>query len=193
MNDLNSEQTLPPARATRFGRAIELFHKMPQIADFISLHPDEEEGYRGFLERLRTSSTPEDTIIFMAFAIEPHLAIQWGMDTILSLSPELTPEDTQLINWVSEWLEDPTTEMRWKTLQVALFAPRRSPPVYLGLAVGWSEGPLAPNDLVTVPAWRTPQAVSTAILRAIGQGQPEQRESHIQRALETATEFLRQR
>ena len=76
---------------------------------------------------------------------------------------------------------------------MALFAPRCSPAVYLGLAVGWSAGPLAPNDLVTVPTWRTPQAISTAILRAIGQEKSDQRAGNIAQALERATEFLRQR
>ena len=193
MNDLNSEQTLPPAQTTRFDRAVVLFQQTPQMAELISARPTEDEGYRGFLERLRTSKTPEDAIIFAAFIIDTPLAIQWGMDVILKLSPDLPPEDAQLINWVSEWLEDPTSQARWKTLKVALFAARRSPAVYLGLAVGWSAGPLAPNDLVTVPSWRTPQAVSTAILRAIGQGKSYQRARNIDHALERSIEFLRQR
>jgi hypothetical protein len=193
MNDLNSEQTLPPARTTRFDRAVDLFQKMPHMAEFISVHPTQDEGYRGFIERLRTSKTPEDAIVFMAFALDSHMAVRWGMEFVLSLSPDLTPEDTQLINWISEWVEDPTSQTRWKMLQMALFAPRCSPAVYLGLAVGWSAGPLAPNDLVTVPTWRTPQAISTAILRAIGQEKSDQRAGNIAQALERATEFLRQR
>lgn len=191
MDDLNSEQTLPPTRAIRFDRVTELYAEMPEIERFFETLPFKDEGYRGFLERLRASETPEDAVTFTAFALQPKAGIRWGLDCVLSLVPDLSPEDTRLENCISEWLDDRSDEKRWKTMQAALFAPRRSAAVYLGLAVGWSGGPLAPNDLVTVPAWRSPRAISTAIMRAIGQTRTENRAAGLDFVLDRAAGLLR--
>ena len=190
MNELEDEKTRPPQRSTRHIKALDLFNEFPQMSHFISRTPKKDENYQAFTENLKNSKTPEDAIVFLAFAIERRLAIHWGLECVLDLSPSLPPDETQLINWVSEWIDSHTAEARWKTLQVALFAPRSSAAVYLGLAVGWSDGPLAPNDLVTVPKWRTPYAISTAILRSIGTRQPELRSSDINKVLEKGMKFL---
>ncbi|WP_299287452.1 hypothetical protein [uncultured Tateyamaria sp.] len=191
MDDLNSEQTLPPARAIRFDRVADLFGRVPQIEEFMHERPQGDEGYRGFLDRLRSSQTPEDAITFTAFAIEPKVAIQWGLDCVLAIQGDLTPEETMLVNWIAEWLEEPTTDARWKTLQMAMFAQRRTAVVHLGMAVGWSGGPLAPNDLVTVPPWRAPRAISAAVLRAIGQVQTEHRQATLDHVLDRAAGLFR--
>lgn len=191
MDDLNSEQTLPPTRAIRFDRVSELYEAMPEIAKFIETPPEAEEGYRGFLERLRASDTPEDAVTFTAFALQSKAGLRWGLDCVLSLAPEMPPEDAKLIEGIQEWLSAPSQENRWKTLEVALFAPRRSAAVYLGLAVGWSEGPLAPNDLVTVPPWRSPRAITSAIMRAIGQTRTENRAASLDFVLDRAAGLLR--
>lgn len=191
MDDLNSEPTLPPIRATRFDAINSLFDELPQLSEFMVERPQSGEGYRGFLERLRTSATPEDAIIFTAFAITPKSAIQWALDCILTLQPEQPWSDTQLMNWITAWLEDPKPETRWKALELSLFATPRSPIVQLGLAVGWSGGPLAPNDLVEMPAWRAPRAISAAVLRAIGNLPAEQRSTGIEYALDRAAGLFR--
>ena len=191
MDDLNSEQTLPPARAIRFDRVSDLYAEMPEIAKFIETPVEKDEGYRGVLERLRASSTPEEAVTFTAFALQSKAGIKWGMECVTSLIPDMAPEDTRLMNLVSEWLDDPTSENRWKTLEIALFAPRRSPAVYLGLAVGWSDGPLAPNDLVTVPAWRAPRALSSAVMRAVGQMRTEHRGESLDFVLDRAAGLFR--
>ncbi|MEO0401526.1 MAG: hypothetical protein AAF214_04050 [Pseudomonadota bacterium] len=191
MDDLNSEQTLPPARAIRFDRVADLFDQVPQMGGFMDERPQGDEGYRSFLERLRTSQTPEDAVTFTAFAIEPKAAIQWGMDSVLAIQGDLSPEDTQLVNWIAEWLDEPGSETRWKTLQMAMFAPRKTAVVHLGLAVGWSGGPLAPNDLVTVPAWRAPRAISASVLRAIGQVHTEHRQASLDHVLDRAAGLFR--
>lgn len=191
MDDLTSEQTLPPARSIRFDRVPDLYREIPEIAKFVSMQPNPEEGYRGFLERLRTSPTPEDAVMFTAFALKSQTGIRWGLDCITSLTPEMTPEDTEIIAMISDWLVDGSSESRWTVLKAALFAPRRSSAVYLGLAVGWSEGPFAPNDLVTVPAWRSPRALGSGIMRAVGQVATDHRSESLDFALDRAAGLLR--
>lgn len=191
MDDLNSEQTLPPARAIRFDRVSDLYAAMPEIGKFIETRPEADEGYRGFLERLRGSGTPEDAVTFTAFSLQTRAAIRWGLDCVSALAPDVTPEDGHLMGAVEHWLVDGSQDHRWGALQSALFAPRRSAAVYLGLGVGWSGGPLAPNDLVTVPAWRAPRAVSTAIMRAVGQTRTESRAASLDFVLDRAAGLLR--
>lgn len=191
MDDLNSEQTLPPARAIRFNRVADLYAAMPEIAKFMHTSPDADDGYRGFLERLRASETPEDAVTFTAFALQTRVTLQWGMDCVQALAPDMTPEDSHLMAAVGDWLDDGSQEHRWTALRTALFAPHRSAAVYLGLGVGWSGGPLAPNDLVTVPSWRAPRAVSTAIMRAVGQTRTENRAASLDFVLDRAAGLLR--
>lgn len=191
MDDLNSEQTLPPARATRFDRVDDLFREFEQIGTFMTERPTDEEGYRAFLQRLRVSNTPEDAVTFICFAVESSEAIRWALDAILALQPEISAEDTQLVNWIAAWLDEPSAENRWKTMQLALFAPRKTAIVYLGLAVGWSGGPLAPNDLVSVPSWRAPRAISAAVLRAIGLIHADHRSTSLDHVLDRAAGLLR--
>lgn len=190
MDDLNSERTLPPARMMRFDRMSELFHRMPELGQFMTARPEAHEGYRQFLERLRGSTTPEDGIVFAAFAVQPQDAIAWGYESVRALS-EVSADDQALAAAITDWLGTPDTERRWRALQIALFAPRRTAMVYLGLAVGWSGGPLAPNDLVSVPAWRAARAVSSGVLRAVGQGTPDERAARLGAAFDRAAGLFR--
>ena len=191
MDDLNSEKTLPPARAIRFDRLTDLFGQVPQCGELLHRSPDDEDGYRSFLELLRASQTPEDAVTFTAFALQPKAAVQWGLDSVLSVQGELSAEDTEIVNLVEEWLRTQGTDARWKAFERALFAPRKTAIVYLGLAVGWSGGPLAPNDLVTVPAWRTPRAISAGVLRAIGLVGTENRQDSLDQVLDKAAGLFR--
>lgn len=190
MDDLNSEQTLPPARVMRFDRMAELFHSMPELGQFMTARPEADEGYRQFLDRMRGSGTPEDAVVFAAFAAQPRDAIAWGYDSVSALV-QMTEEDHALAHAVADWLQAPDTDRRWRALQMALFAPRRTAMVYLGLAVGWSGGPMAPNDLVSVPAWRAARAVSSGVLRAVGQGAGEDRAARLALALDRAAGLFR--
>jgi hypothetical protein len=191
MDDLNSEPTLPPIRAIRFDTLDRLFDELPELNDFITDRPDSGEGYRAFLQRLRASATPEDAITFTAFALTPKAGVKWALDCILRLQPEQPWSDTQLMNWITAWLEDPQPDARWKTLELSLFTTPRSPMVQVGLAVGWSGGPLAPNDFVEMPAWRTPRVLSSAVLKALGQLPTDQRDAGTDYILDKAVGLFR--
>ena len=191
MDDLNSEKTLPPERATRFDAVQQLFEELPELENFIADRPDASEGYRKFLDRLRMSQTPEDAIMFTAFAIAPGTAVNWALDCILSLETELPLQDRTLIQHIKHWIEEPSCANRWQTLEISLFAPSASPIVQLGLAVGWSTGPFAPNDSITMPAWRTPRAIGAAILKAIGNLPPARRAAALENAVNHAARLFR--
>lgn len=190
-DDPDFDQTIPPQSSLRYDRPYDLYRGIPEISGFTRHRPSENEDPLSYLDRLRSSTTPEDAITYTAFATEPRVAIQWGLNSVRMTLPDIPPDEVQLMSWVTQWVEHPTTDNRWRTLQVALFAPRRSPAVYLGLAVGWSGGPLAPNDPVSVPNWRSPRAVNAAILRAIGQVGLDQRSVRLARILDLAAGLFR--
>ena len=190
-DDTEQDRTIPPLRALRFDRPGDLYHEIPEVGGFTKHRPNDDEDPLGFFERLRASTTPEDAITYTAFATEPQVAINWGVNAIRMTLPDLPPDELQLMSWISQWLDHPSSENRWRTMQVALFAPRRSATVYLGLAVGWSGGALAPNDPVSVPDWRSPKAVNAAILRALGQVGLEQRSVCLARVLDLAAGLFR--
>lgn len=184
-------QTIPPMQTLRFDKPFDLYQHLPEVDDFTKHRPEKDEDSYSFLQRLRASTTPEDAITYTAFAATPQLAIRWGADVVRTTLTQMPHDEEQLLTWVQTWAENPSAENRWRTLQVALFAPRRSPAVYLGLAVGWSGGPFAPNDPVAVPAWRTPRAVNSAVLRSISQVGLEQRSVALARALDLAAGLFR--
>lgn len=190
-DDTEQDRTIPPLRALRFDRPVDLYKRIPEVGGFTKHRPTEDEDPLGFFERLRGSTTPEDALTYTAFATEPQVAINWGVESLRINLPDLPPDEKQLMSWISQWLDHPSSENRWRTMQVALFAPRRSPTVYLGLAVGWSGGALAPNDPVTLPEWRSPKAVNAAILRALGQVGLEHRSVCLARVLDLAAGLFR--
>ena len=189
--DPDFDQTIPPQSTLRYDRPFDLYRGIPEIADFTRNRPKEEEDSLDYLERLRFSTTPEDGITFAAFAVEPRTSIQWGVNAIRIVTPEIPPDEVQLMSWIAQWIEHPNSDNRWRTLQVAMFAPRRSPAVYLGMAVGWSGGPLAPNDPVAMPSWRAPRAVNAAVLRSLGQISLNERSTNMARILDLAGGLFR--
>jgi len=189
--DADSDLTIPPMQTLRTDGPAQLYRDIPELASFTKHRPTEEEDPLGYLTRLKSSTTPEDAVTYSAFAVEPRAAIHWAAQSIRTILPDLSPDDLQLMSWVMQWLEHPTKENRWRTLQVALFAPRRSPVVYLGLAIGWSGGPLAPNDPSVPPKWRSSHAINAAVLGALAAGDPAYRSVNLARVLDLAAALFR--
>lgn len=187
----DGDHTTPPLRTLRENSPAELYRVMPEVGYLTKNRPLPDEDGWTFLDRCRFSTAPEDAVAFTSFAAEPKVAIGWAAESLRITLPELTPEERQLMSWVIQWLEHASQENRWRVLQVAMFAPRRSPVVYLGLAVGWSGGALAPNDPAQMPAWRTPRAVNAAIMNAVAKGGLEQRSVNLARVLDLAAGLFR--
>lgn len=188
---MNSDQTMPPMRKLRYDTPALLYQHIPEIKIFTKHRPLDHEDALEYFERLKSSTTPEDAITYSAFAAMPTVAIGWGVECVRINQPNLTSDDSQLANAVLHWLETPCNETRWLTLQTALFAPRRTPLVYLGLSVGWSGGAMAPNDPLAVPIWRTPRAVNAAVLSSIAGLGLDQRSFSLARALDLASGLFR--
>ncbi|CUH78130.1 hypothetical protein TRM7557_01737 [Tritonibacter multivorans] len=191
--NFNNDLTVPPMRSMRYDSPAQLYAAVPEVAAFTKHRPSVEEDNFYYFQRLKGSTTPEDAITFAAFSAEARSAIHWAMQAVRTTLPEPGPEDAELLIAIGQWMDYPGNETRWRALQLALFAPRRSPIVYIGLAVGWSGGIMAPNDPSRPPVWRTASAVNAALLTTLARGGAEQRSVNMARILDAATSLFRGR
>jgi len=166
-DDLPGDRTVPPIAVLRYPTPTELYAGIPQVGQLISPIPHDDETMAAFFVRLRSSTTPEDAVALVAFAVRPKMAIWWGYECVRSLSDELPEGDADIMRAVAGWMNHSSPENRWLAMQMGLFAPSPTPAVHLALAVGWSGGPVAPNDRARVPVWRCPNAVIAAVQKCL--------------------------
>lgn len=185
------EQTLPPVSTLRYATLTDLFQSMPQVKELIRGRPLEEEEPISFLYRLRASTTPEDAVTFTAFAVQPKMAIWWGYECLRSVPQVLSASDRELMEGVATWATQPTNQSKYMVMQSALFAPIASPAVLLGLSVGWSGGPMAPNDPFPVPAYRAPRAINSAVLSCLARVDLSHRPKRLARFIELSESLFR--
>lgn len=185
------DKTQPPVSALRYATPAELYKAMPQVMHMTQHRPREAEDGIDFLMRLRASTTPEEAVTFTAFAALPKMAIWWGYECLRLSGDELTPADRAMMELVANWTNYPDNENRYRAMKTALYAPVRSPAVFLGLAVGWSGGPIAPNDNAQVPAHRAPRAVNSAVLSCLARADLQQRPVRLARFIDQAVSLFR--
>lgn len=189
--EVEPDKTQPPVSALRFDAPQDLYAAMPPLVQMTQHRPRENEDALAYLYRLRGSTTPEEAVTFTAFAALPKMAIWWGYECLRTAGDELSPADRALMELVATWTTYPDTENRYRTMKTALFAPVRSPAVFLGLAVGWSGGPVAPNDPAPVPAHRAPRAINTAVLSCLARSDLSHRPVRLARFIEQAVSLFR--
>lgn len=184
--EAEGEKTRPPVSALRFATPFELYAELPQIRDLTQHRPRETEEGLAYLARLRSSTTPEEAVTFTAFAARPKMAVWWAYECLRSMPEELSREDRELMERVALWTGNPEHQNRYEVMRMALFAPRRTPAVFLGLAVGWSGGQIAPNDPAPVPPFRTPRAINTAVLSCLARADLSRRSIRLARFIDLA-------
>lgn len=190
-NDLQGDKTLPPVSRLRHETATDLIGALPPLAGMLALAPAAGEVPAAFLERLRAGPVPEDGIVLTAYAVVPAIGIWWGYECLRSMPAQLDTTDHKMMELVADWSRRPTAEARHRTMREALFAPARTPGVYLGLSVGWSGGSFAPNDPTPVPPWRSPRAIAAAVLTCIARCDPADRPARVATMLDNAERLLR--
>ncbi|UMA64504.1 hypothetical protein LVO79_16070 [Roseivivax marinus] len=187
----DAETTRPPVSALRYETPSALYAELPQVAQLTQHRPRPDEESLAYLDRLRASDTPEEALTFAAFAALPKMAIWWGYECVRTGGCALGQEERALMDLVAAWTVRSDAETRFRTMREGLYAPMRTPPVFLALAVGWSGGPIAPNDPAPVPAWRTPRAVNTAVLSCLAQAGLSERQTRLARFTEQAVALFR--
>lgn len=190
-SDDSTDHTIPPVNTLRYASPSVLYTAIPLVANYTKHRPMADEDNFSYFERLRGSTTPEDAITFGAFAAKSKFAIHWGLQSLQAMQLEPGPEDMPILDAIGQWLEYPGNENRWRVLQLALFAPKRSPLIYMGLAVGWSGGMVAPNDPSNPPHWRSPCAVNAALLTSVALCGAENRSVNLARVMDLSAALFR--
>lgn len=180
------EATRPPNTTMRFGTPHELYVNFPEVKALTLHRPREGESAGDYIVRLRGSTTPEEAITFTAFAAQPAMAVWWAYGCLRTMADTLSPEDRGLMEMIAMWSGNPDNTNRWRVMKSALYAPKLTPVGYLGLAVGWSGGSVAPNDPAPVPAWRTPKAINTAVLSSVAHISLQERSRSLARFIDLA-------
>ena len=186
-----AEKTHPPVSVLRYPLPAMLFAAIPQMADMVQQRPREDEHSLDFLLRLRASTTPEEAVTFTTFAVLPQMAIWWGYECLRLLPEQIEPRDRPILENIAAWTANPGQDLRFALMREALFAPFRSPAVMLALAVGWSGGPVAPNDPMPAALHRAPRSINAAILSALARADMARRSVHLARFITMAETLYR--
>lgn len=181
-----AEKTRPPVSPLRFESPTELYEQMPQVAQLTLHRPHANEGASDYLFRLRGSTTPEEAVTYTAFAAQPKMGVWWAYECLRLSGDELSAADRHLIEMVANWTQHPDNENRYRAMKAALYAPVRTPAVYLALAVGWSGGGIAPNDPAPVPPSRGSRALNTAVLSCLAKSDIPSRPIRLARFIDQA-------
>lgn len=187
----DTEKTQPPVSALRYDSPQDLYDAMPRLAQMTKHRPRPGEEAIAYLLRLRGSTTPEDAVTYIAFAAQPKMAIWWGYECLRQMADSLSQADLAMMEMVAIWTTYPDAANRFNAMRAALYAPVASPAIYLGLAVGWSGGPVAPNDPAPVPYYRSPQAINTAILSCLARGDLGRRSVRLARVIDHGATLFR--
>ena len=190
-DDLDADRTQPPVSGLRYDTPQELYQEMPQLGRLTHNKPMPDETGLDYLLRLRGTTTPEEAVTFTAFAALPKMAVWWGYECLRIAGDELSAADRAILELVATWTTYPDAENRFRTAEAALYAPVRSPAVFLGLAVAWSGGPIAPNDPAPVPAHRAPRAINSAVLSCLANAGIQERSVRLARFIDGATSLFR--
>lgn len=180
------DKTQPPLAALRYATPSELYAKMPHVSQLTLHRPNVVERAIEYLYRLRASTTPEEAVTYTAFATMPKMGVWWGYECLRLSGDELSAADRQMMELVANWTQYPDNENRYRAMKAALYAPVLTPATYLGLAVGWSGGPIAPNDTAGVPPHRGPRALNTAVLSCLAQSDLQSRPIRLARFIDQA-------
>lgn len=186
-----TDTTVPPTSALLFASPAELFSATPRLREVTQHKPQDDETFAQFAARLQESSTPEELVTMTAFAVHPKMAIWWGYECLRMMADRLSDEDRELLKIVADWTSYPDAENRYRAMKIALWAPNRTPAVYLALAVGWSGGRFAPNEPAKMPPDRAPRAVSAAVLSCLAQSDLNQRAMYLARFADLAETLYR--
>ena len=186
-----SERTRPPIGSLRYESPLDAYTALPQLAELTQQRPHEGEDALGFLGRLRSSTTPEEAVTYTAFSALPQMAVWWAHECLQSAPDFLDVNDRAMMGAISNWIKHPSTGLRYSIMKEAMWSPKRSPVVLLGLAVGWSGGAVAPNDTAPVPNYRTPMSINTALLSYLARADMRRRPIFLARFIDMAEPLFR--
>lgn len=113
-----------------------------KLRQTIPLTPENNESPLEFVRRI---PKPADQIHFLAFALHNRPAILW-LATATKLLPDLAPEESQTLELVQHWLQQPSEKLRRQIHAAADPTNPQRPLKWLGNSVFFASGSITPPD-----------------------------------------------
>lgn len=170
-----SETTVRPARQDQVDDVADALAAHPLLQQWLRTMPDGASDHAAYLHRLHASTTPEDAVLYCAHVLPTLDAVLWARRILAQIGPENHAPEGPLLSAIDAWIAQSNAANRWEVMRSVYFLQRRPPLVHLGLAVGWSGGPISPNDAILPGADQAGRAVSDAVLGAIARGETHAR------------------
>jgi hypothetical protein len=156
-----------------------LFELSDEAAALLS--PDAKP--RPFLETLIEKKHHADAALLMAHAMPKREAVWWACSCIRKIVAPLKPTDEGILKTAEDWVAKPSDELRRETFRLAEVDSFEPPSGFVGMAVFFSSGSLAPPGLPVVAPKEhlTATMVGNAVrVVAASQGGPKQAEIYPQ-------------
>ncbi len=174
----------------RFATVRDLYEAFPTAQEDIGLDPSDE----GSLEFLRAQIEKEmwdEAVTYCAYLLPRREAVWWGCQSLRKISPQNTPKDLIALDVAEAWVRDPDEQHRRAALDIGNDGDKRSPPVWMALAAGWSGGNVVKPELGNVPAapHSTARAVRAGLLIARCRVAPAQTPEMFKACMENGIEL----
>ncbi|MES0882285.1 DUF6931 family protein [Roseibium sp. SCP14] len=174
----------------RFTKAKQVFEAYPDLNETV-LEPSELAGPEDYVVELQQSDAPLTALAYFAHALPKREAVWWGMKCVSGLDRNQSENDRKLLALAENWVREGDEEARAKVHAAAEATKADSASVWIGRAAGWSGGSLSPlpDQRVEMPEGLTAKAVNAAVLIALGELMPEERDKAFGNCLSAGLSF----
>jgi Family of unknown function (DUF6931)/FHA domain len=137
--------------------------------------PDETESTVQFMKRVVSNDESNDCLNFLAYALPKRCGIWWAVQCIRAEESFTSDDDPKLLDTVTEWVKQPSDDLRRKAMSAAEELEMSTPAAWAGVAAFWSHGSMGPVDVPPVPAddHLAGKAISAAVVLATVLKEPE--------------------
>ncbi|TYC50439.1 hypothetical protein FMN50_23510 [Rhodobacterales bacterium] len=174
----------------RFTRARQVFETFPELSETVS-EPTKDTTPQDYVLKLREGGDPMSALAYFAHVLPKREAVWWGMKCVDGLGAAETEAERHVLALSEAWVRDADEDARIAVHAAAEAAKSDTAAVWIGYAAGWSGGSLHPDPQfrVEMPDDLTARAVNTAVLIALGQVPPQERDKALNSCLSAGLSF----
>ena len=152
----------------RYATVRALYEASPSAAEDVGVPPTDDDPLT-FLHRLAAGGKWSEAVVFSAYLLQRHDAVDWGCRTMRVLRPAMEAGEAQAVEAAEAWVADPEEATRWAALMAGMRGDSQQPGVWMALAAGWSGGSIVPPEYGNVRAepHQTARAIRAGLLIAL--------------------------
>ncbi len=128
----------------RFTSAIQVFQTFPDLEEEMT-PPSGDVSPQDFTLTLLQGEDPYAALLFFAHVLPKREAVWWGLRCVTGLDQSKTPEDLNMLELVTAWVQDGDEEARLSVQAAVDEFKGDSASFWIGRAASLSGGSLSPN------------------------------------------------